>query len=86
MGDNLEDSNTALVDLYLGNLPYSVTRDDLARLFRDEDGKLMIRVNYDRDTNKSRGFGFATFPSHEEALAIKRESTRPAAHPQIRRV
>ena len=54
--------------LYVGNLSYSVTTDQL----RDEFGKFGsvtdAKVMEDRDTGRSRGFGFVTFSTNTSAF------------------
>lgn len=53
--------------LYVGNLPYSATEDDLRELFsRAGTVKSVVLIN-DRDTGRSKGFGFVEYDSQEEA-------------------
>jgi RNA recognition motif-containing protein len=59
--------------LFVGNLPYDVTEDDLKELF-EKFGKIksLILIT-DRETKKSRGFGFVEFSDKENAIeAIKK--------------
>ena len=53
--------------IYVGNLAYQVTEEELQAKFKEfgkiEDCKLII----DRATSRSKGFGFITFSSEEEA-------------------
>ena len=55
--------------LYVGNLPYSVTEESLSSKFAEfgtvESSKLII----DRDTGRSKGFGFVEMASDAEAQA-----------------
>jgi RNA recognition motif-containing protein len=44
--------------LYVGNLPYSTTNDDLVEVFSQYGNVTSAQVMMDRDTNRSRGFGF----------------------------
>ncbi|HHV62379.1 MAG TPA: RNA-binding protein [Firmicutes bacterium] len=44
--------------LYVGNLPWRVTDDDLARVFSAHAEVKNSRVIVDRETGRSRGFGF----------------------------
>ncbi|MFZ5827465.1 MAG: RNA recognition motif domain-containing protein [Bacillota bacterium] len=44
--------------LYVGNLPWAATDDDLMRAFSQYGEVTSARVVYDRETGKSRGFGF----------------------------
>ncbi|CAA0820946.1 RNA-binding protein CP31B- chloroplastic [Striga hermonthica] len=53
--------------LYVGNLPYTVTSDDLAQLFQEAGVVEMAEVIYNKDTDQSRGFGFVTMSTVEEA-------------------
>lgn len=65
-------SGPALSDgakLYIGNLGYETTRDDLAAHFSQHGNLVDITVVTDRDTGASRGFAFATYSSPAEAQA-----------------
>ena len=44
--------------IYVGNLPWSVTSDGLAELFGTVGAVTSATVIADRDTGRSRGFGF----------------------------
>ena len=44
--------------LYVGNLPFSVTSDDLREAFAQHGTVTSAQVVADRDTGRSRGFGF----------------------------
>jgi RNA recognition motif-containing protein len=44
--------------LYVGNLPYSVTEDELRTLFAEAGEVVSVAVITDRDTGRPRGFGF----------------------------
>ncbi|KAJ8754528.1 hypothetical protein K2173_005689 [Erythroxylum novogranatense] len=58
--------------LYVGNLPYSMNSDQLAEVFQEAGRVINVEVIYDRVTDRSRGFGFVTMGSVEEAKeAIK---------------
>jgi RNA recognition motif-containing protein len=52
--------------LYVGNLPYTVTTDDLKQLFAGAGNVVDAVVIVDRQTNRSKGFGFVTMSSQEE--------------------
>ncbi|PDV97697.1 RNA recognition motif domain-containing protein [Candidatus Chloroploca asiatica] len=47
-----------LVKLFVGNLPWSVGDEDLAQVFAPHGDVQSARVITDRDTGRSRGFGF----------------------------
>lgn len=55
--------------LYVGNLPYNVTDVDLRELFKDYGTVESASVISDRDSGRSKGFGFVEFNSDEEAKA-----------------
>ena len=57
-------------NIYVGNLPYTTTSDDLRSWFADHGTVTRAQVATDRDTGRSRGFGFVEMESGaEEAIA-----------------
>lgn len=54
--------------LYVGNLNYAVTQQDLTDFFMTAGAVLESIVIMDRGTGNSRGFGFVTMSSEMEAL------------------
>ena len=57
------------MDIYVGNLPYDVSEDDLRETFGTYGQVASVRIIKDRDTGRSKGFGFVEMPSAEEAQA-----------------
>ena len=55
--------------LYVGNLPYNATEDDLRTLFSPYGGVTSVAIITDRDTGRSKGFGFVEMGSDPEAQA-----------------
>lgn len=53
--------------LYVGNLPYNVSEDDLKTLFSQAGGVSSVAIIKDRDTGRSKGFGFVEMSSQVEA-------------------
>lgn len=53
--------------LYVGNLPYSVTNDELSQLFEKYGNIETATVITDRFTGRSKGFGFVEFELPEDA-------------------
>jgi cold-inducible RNA-binding protein len=53
--------------LYVGNLGYNVTSADLQALFTPHGTVQSAQVIEDRDTGRSKGFGFVEMGSDEEA-------------------
>ncbi len=58
--------------LYVGNLSYSTSEEDLRTLFSDAGTVVSVTLIKDRDTGRSKGFGFVEMGSQAEAeQAIK---------------
>ncbi len=55
--------------LYVGNLSFGVTSDDLQEHFAQAGTVESAKVVEDRDTGRSRGFGFVEMSSSDEAQA-----------------
>ena len=55
--------------LYVGNLVYSVTRSDLESWFAEYGTVQSAQVITDRDTGRSKGFGFVEMDSDDQAQA-----------------
>jgi RNA recognition motif-containing protein len=55
--------------LYVGNLAYSVSDSDLAEMFAPHGTVQSAQVIMDRDTGRSKGFGFVEMGSEAEAQA-----------------
>jgi hypothetical protein len=55
--------------LYVGNLPYSVRDGDLEQAFGEFGAVTSAKVMMERDTGRSKGFGFVEMGSDEEAQA-----------------
>jgi RNA recognition motif-containing protein len=52
--------------IYVGNLPWQVDDSRLVELFSEHGKVVDARVVYDRETGRSRGFGFVTMASQDE--------------------
>lgn len=55
--------------LYVGNLAYGVSDSDLEKLFAAHGTVQSAQVIMDRDTGRSKGFGFVEMGSDQEAQA-----------------
>jgi RNA recognition motif-containing protein len=55
--------------LYVGNLAFSFTQDDLEKLFSAHGTVQSAQLIMDRDTGQSKGFGFVEMATDEEAKA-----------------
>jgi RNA recognition motif-containing protein len=55
------------VKLYVGNLSYSTTEEDLRTLFAQAGNVASVALIKDRDTNRSKGFAFVEMTTQVEA-------------------
>ncbi|CAN1803673.1 28 kDa ribonucleoprotein, chloroplastic [Linum perenne] len=55
--------------LFVGNLPLTVTSEELTEIFAEAGRVSGAEVCYGRETQKSRGFGFVSFETAEDAEA-----------------
>ena len=55
--------------LYVGNLPYAVGDSDLQEMFAAHGSVVSAQVVMDRDTGRSKGFGFIEMSTDAEAQA-----------------
>ena len=55
--------------LYCGNLPYSMTEDELANLFAQAGEVVEVAIITDRMTGRAKGFGFVTMADDQSAAA-----------------
>ena len=53
--------------LYVGNLPYGVTDNDLQGMFEPHGAVQSAQVIMDRDTGRSKGFGFVEMDNGDQA-------------------
>ncbi|MFO0833603.1 MAG: RNA-binding protein [Phycisphaerales bacterium] len=55
--------------LYVGNLPFKATENDLRELFAQHGDVASATIVMDRETGRPRGFGFVEFANDEHARA-----------------
>lgn len=55
------------MNIYVGNLPFDATESDLRSLFADFGNLDSVSLITDRDTGRSRGFGFVELASASDA-------------------
>jgi RNA recognition motif-containing protein len=58
-----------MINIYVGNLPYSMTDGELEDLFTEFGAVQSAKVIFDRDTQRSKGFGFVEMEDKEAGLA-----------------
>ncbi len=73
------------MNIYVGNLAYSVTDDELRDAFAAFGEVSRASVIMDRDTGRSKGFGFVEMPDSAQAeAAIKELNEQPIGGRPIR--
>lgn len=58
-----------MTSIYVGNLPYQLTDDELREAFAPYGEVTSAKIIIDRDTGRSKGFGFVEMPDKGEADA-----------------
>lgn len=58
------------MNIYVGNLPFSATEDDLKEVFSSFGTVVSAKVIMDRETGRSRGFGFVELGDNSARKAI----------------
>jgi RNA recognition motif-containing protein len=64
-----EKKKGVLLNIFVGNLSYTTTEDSLRRLFEQYGEVTSVRIINDRETGRSRGFGFVEMANDDEARA-----------------
>ncbi len=60
------------MNIYVGNLPYNITEDELKAMFDEFGATENVKLISDRFSGQKKGFGFVEMPSNSEAdQAIK---------------
>ena len=57
------------MSIYVGNLSYSVTAEDLTSVFAEYGSVKQVQIPIDRETSRPRGFGFVEMGSDAEEQA-----------------
>lgn len=55
--------------IYTGNLGYDLTEDELKSAFESYGEVESAKIIVDRDTGRSKGFGFVEMPNNDQAVA-----------------
>ena len=58
--------------LYVGNLAFSTTEAEVREIFEKHGSVVSVKVITDRETGRSRGFGFVEFEDADSADAAQR--------------
>lgn len=57
--------------IFVGNLPYSSSEEDVSELFSQHGSVHSAKIIYDRETGRSRGFGFVEMEDNEADGAME---------------
>ena len=57
------------MNIYIGNLPYSISEDELRDLFATHGEVTSANIIMDRDSGRSKGFGFVEMPDKAQGEA-----------------
>jgi len=60
-------SNEVNMNIYVGNLPYSITEEDLKQAFEAFGKVTSVNIIKDKYSGRSRGFAFVEMPAESEA-------------------
>jgi RNA recognition motif-containing protein len=58
------------MNIYIGNLPYGTSEDELKELFQTHGEVGSVRIITDRETGRSKGFAFVEMPNNDEAQKV----------------
>jgi len=67
------------MNIYVGNLPYTITEDDLRGVFADHGEVATVNIITDKCSGQSKGFGFVEMPDQaagEAAIEALNESSQ----------
>ena len=65
------------MNIYVGNLPYTIKEDELRGVFADHGEVATVNIITDKFSGQSKGFGFVEMPNQaeaEEAIGTLNES------------
>jgi RNA recognition motif-containing protein len=62
---------STMTSIYVGNLPFSATEDELRTLFEQHGTVHSVKLINDRETGRPRGFGFVEMDPAAAAVAIQ---------------
>ena len=60
-----------MTKIYVGNLPFSATEDELRKLFAQYGAVASVSLPTDRETGRPRGFGFVEMSQSDASKAIQ---------------
>lgn len=58
--------DVAVLNIYVSNLPYRLSNEELRDIFAAYGEVSRVKIVKDKDTNRSKGFGFVEMPNDDE--------------------
>lgn len=74
------------MEIFVSNIPFASTEDDIRRLFGFHGNVERVSLITDRQTGRSRGYGFVSMPDDDEAQAAIEGLNGIALHGRTLRV
>merc|ERR1712071_717049 len=62
-----------MASVFVCNIPYGVTEDQLKEIFGEAGSVVSFRIVHDRETGRSKGFGFCEYQDPSSAAAAMRD-------------
>ncbi len=59
----------SFMSIYVGNLPYDATEEELTQLFGEFGEITSVKIIFDKETKRSKGFGFVEMKGNPESEA-----------------
>ena len=63
------EQSEKIMKLYVGNIPYEINEGELRSVFQEFGKVSTVKIVMDRDSRRSKGYGFIEMESEQEALA-----------------
>lgn len=58
--------DVTVLNIYVSNLPYRLSNEELRNIFAAYGEVSRVKIVKDKDTNRSKGFGFVEMPNDDE--------------------
>jgi cleavage stimulation factor subunit 2 len=72
--------------VFIGNIPYTVSEEEICRLFEQAGTVVNFRLVYDKETGKPKGFGFLEYTDPDSAATAVRNLNDTTLHGRTLRV
>lgn len=62
--------DVTVLNIYVSNLPYRLSNEELRDIFAAYGEVSRVKIVKDKDTNRSKGFGFVEMPNDDEGKRV----------------